>query len=265
MTGEHAGGPSQPPAEPRAEAKHRRSAWRIGTPLVVLLSGVLFAVSYENSEGTDLRPGRYADLASLARAERAEYEELRDDLRELNAEVEELTAAVDDQAVEGLEREADRFRGPAGLRPVVGPGLTVTLSDASENVADAAEDSGEIDLNRLVVHQQDVQAVVNAMWQGGALAVTLQGQRIVSTTGIQCKASAVLIQGVPYPQPYVISAVGNPDDIQSAIDRDDDISAYRGDAAIPSIGVGWSLESHDRIEAPAYDGLLDLSYAEPVR
>ncbi len=256
MTHEHAGAPGAPP--------RRRGAWRIGTPLVVLLSGALFAISYDNSEGTDLRPGRYADLASLAQAERDQYDDLTAELAELNAEVEELTGSVDDQSVRRLERELDRISGPAGLEPVAGPGVTVTLSDAPEDVADKVLDQDEIDPNRLIVHQQDLQAVVNAMWQGGAEAMTLQGQRIVSTTGIKCEGNAVLIQGVPYPQPYVVEAIGSPAAIQTAIESDEDVSAYRNDADNPSIAVGWSLDTEDRIEAPAYDGLLDLEYAQPL-
>jgi uncharacterized protein YlxW (UPF0749 family) len=265
MTGEHAGGPGHPASQPPPEPRPRRGAWRIGTPLVVLLSGALFAVSYDNSEGTDLRPGRYTDLASLAQAESGEYDDLRDEVADLKADIAELTGSVDDQAVARLRREVEEVDGPAGLEPVTGPGVTVTLSDAPDDVADKVLDEGEINPNRLVVHQQDIQAVVNAMWQGGAQAVTLQDQRIVSTTGIKCEGNAVLIQGVPYPQPYVISAIGDPGAIVAAIDRDDDVSAYRSDAAIPSIGVGWSIDSEDRIEAPAYDGLLDLRYAEPLR
>lgn len=265
MSEEHAGGPAERLPEPQAGARQRRGAWRIGTPLVVLLSGALFAVSYDNSEGTDLRPGRYADLASLAEAEQEESEELKEELGDLNAEIEELTESVDDHEAVRLKREIERLSGPAGLESVTGPAVTVTLSDASEEVADAAEDSGEIDLNRLVVHQQDIQAVVNAMWKGGARAVSLQGERIVSTTGIKCEGNAVLIQGIPYPQPYVMTAVGDPDEIRAAIEGDDHVSAYREDAAIPSIGVGWSLDTEEEAEVPAYDGLLDLSYAEPIR
>jgi len=265
MTGEHAGGPGHPTSDPAPETRRSRSAWRIGTPLVVLLSGALFAVSYDNSEGTDLRPGRYADLASLARAESGEYDDLRREIAEINADVAELTDSVDDQALTRLREQIEEVEGPAGLQPVTGPGITVTLSDAPDDVADKVLDEGEINPNRLVVHQQDIQAVVNAMWQGGAQAITLQDQRIVTTTGIKCEGNAVLIQGVPYPQPYVISAIGDPSAIEEAIDRDDEVSAYRSDAAIPSIGIGWGIESEDRIEAPAYDGLLDLRYAEPLR
>jgi uncharacterized protein YlxW (UPF0749 family) len=264
MTGQHAGGPHDPAPDQPVEPRHRRGAWRLGTPIVLLLSGALFAISYDNSEGTDLRPGRYADLASLAQAEADEYDDLRRDIAALNADVERLTGSVDDQAVRRLKHRIEAVDGPAGLEAVAGPGVTVTLSDASDELADKALDEGEIDPNRLVVHQQDIQAVVNAMWQGGAEAMVLQGQRIVSTTGIKCEGNAVLIQGVPYPQPYVISAIGSAAALEAAIDRDDDVTAYRSDAANPSIGVGWSLETEDRIEAPAYDGLLDLAYAEPI-
>ena len=261
MTEDHAGGPGGRSEEPR----RRRSAWRIGTPLVVLLSGGLFAVSYANSEGTDLRPGRYADFASLARAESDDYDDLRAEVAALNAEVGDLTASVDDQAVKRLQREIQEVDGPAGLEPVVGPGLTVILADASEEVADLVYEEGEINPNRLVVHQQDIQAVVNAMWQGGATAVTLQGQRVVSTTGIKCRGNAVLIQGRPYPQPYVISAIGSQSRLEAAIALDQDVVAFRSDAANPSIGVGWSLDVEDRVEAPAYDGPMDLGYATPIR
>ena len=58
----------------------------------------------------------------------------------------------------------------------------MVLTDAPPSVAESSQQ----DPNRLVVHQQDIQAVVNALWKGGATAVTIQGQRVVSTTGIKC-------------------------------------------------------------------------------
>ena len=172
--------------------------------MVVLLSGTLFVVSAQSSEGTDLRPGRYDDLAGLVNAEAERYESLADEVSELTDEVAELSSQVDDDAVQRLQAEVEKLRDPAGLVEKQGPGVQITLSDAPDEVIDAA--SG--DKNLLVVHQQDIQAVVNALWRGGAEAVTVQGQRLISTTGIKCEGNSVLLQGVPYPQPYVIEAVG---------------------------------------------------------
>lgn len=235
--------------------------WRFGTPAVVLLCGALFVVSAENSEGTDLRPGRYTDLASLVQEESDQYAALQERVQALDREVDTLAESVNDRQVERYQRQVDELRDPAGLTPRRGPGITVTLSDAPEEVIN----STSRDLNLLVVHQQDIQAVVNAMWKGGATAVTIQGQRIVTTTGIKCEGNAVQLHGIPYAQPYVISAVGHQSSLLESISNDAYLSIYRAQAEIPDISVGWELELEDDLTAPAYEGLLDLSYAEPIR
>nr|WP_221634459.1 DUF881 domain-containing protein [Nocardioides luti] len=229
--------------------------------MAVLLCGGLFVVSAENSEGTDLRPGRYTDLASLVSNEARTYAGLQQRVKDLNADVAILTNSVNDKEVKRYQRKIERLKDPAGLVPRSGPGVTVTLSDAPEDVIN----STSLDLNYLVVHQQDIQAVVNAMWQAGARAVTVQGQRVVSTTGIKCEGNAVQLQGVPYSQPYVISAVGDQGALLTALDDDAYLKVYREQADNPEISVGYDLALEDEITAPAYDGLLDLTYATPLR
>ena len=231
---------------------------------MVLLSGALFAVSAANSDGTDLRPGRYTSLASVVQAESDAYEQLQVRAGELKTQVDTLAAGVDDREVRRKRKQADQLRGLAGLEPVVGTGISVVLSDASSDTLDRAISDPDLDLDRYVVHQQDLQAVVNSLWAGGAAAITIQGQRVVTTTGIKCNGSAVRLQGIPYPQPYVIEAVGDPVALTSALDRDEDVLRFRADALRPDIGVGWSLSPQEAVEAPAYTGLLDISYAEPV-
>ncbi|MGZ4446828.1 MAG: DUF881 domain-containing protein [Nocardioides sp.] len=237
-----------------------RSPWRAGTPVVILLCGGLFVISAHNSHGTDLRPGRYTDLASLVKREADQYAGLRARVAALNADVATLTSSVDDRDVKRYQRRIEQLKDPAGLEPRSGPGVTVTLTDAPEELISTTQ----LDRNRLVVHQQDIQAVVNAMWSGGATAVTVNGQRIITTTGIKCEGNAVQLQGVPYSQPYVISGVGDQTGMLDAIAADSYLGYYRDDAANPLIRVGWELRTDEELTAPAYDGLLDLSYATPI-
>jgi uncharacterized protein YlxW (UPF0749 family) len=232
----------------------------VGTPLVVLLCGSLFVVSAHNSQGTDLRPGRYTDLASLVDSEARDYQALQQRVKDLNGDVATLTNQVNDSEVRRYQRRIQKLEDPAGLVPRTGPGVTVTLSDAPEEVIN----NTTRDLNYLVVHQQDIQAVVNAMWKGGATAITIQGQRVVSTTGIRCIGNSVQLQGVPYSQPYVISAVGDPTALQTAIDNDAYLQVYRDDADNPDINVGWDDVVETSITAPGYDGLLGLQYARAL-
>ena len=232
----------------------------MATLVAVLLSGSLFVVSAQSSGGTDLRPGRYDDLASLTDAEADRAADLQQRVAGLQQQVQELTEQVDDDAVRRYQDQVDALEDPAGLRQRSGAGLVVTLSDAPEEVIDAATG----DKNLLVVHQQDIQAVVNALWKGGATAVVIQGQRVVSTTGIKCEGNSVMLQGVPYPQPYVIEAVGDVSKLTSEIYADDYLQVYRDQSDDPAIDVGWDLDLEDRVKAPAYDGLLDLTYATPI-
>ena len=238
-----------------------RRLWRFGTPLVVIACGVLFVTSASNSGGTDLRPGRYTDLASLVAAENRDYERLEARVQDLTADVERLTGLVGDSEVKQLQQQIDAMKGPAGLTSLTGPGLSVTLSDASADVINSSTQ----DIRLLVVHQQDIQAVVNAMWKGGAEAVTVQGQRIVSTTGIKCEGNAVLLGGVAYPEPYTIAAIGNPAALEAAVLQDDTLETYREQAEQPDISVGFDMEAVGELDVPAYDGLTTLTYAEPMR
>ncbi len=235
--------------------------WRAVTLGAFGLCGVLFVVSAVNSHGNDLRPGRYTDLASLVSTESAQVTRLNAQVALMGVEVDQLTQAVNDKRVARLQAKAEALRVPAGLEAVTGPGITVTLSDAPEEVINSTTQQ----LGLLIVHQQDIQAVVNAMWRAGARGVAVQGQRLVTTTGIKCKGPTVQLDGVPYAQPYVITAVGDQVDLLGAIEKDRDLQIYREQAKLPDIAVGWNLESHAEITVPGYTGLTSIDYASVER
>ncbi len=249
----------------RVESDPPGRAWRLGTGIALLLCGALLVVSFVNSDGTDLRPGRYTDLATLVSTDADRYERLQDRAGDLQSEVDRLSRGVEDRIAQRIRRESDALREPAGLEPVSGAGVTVVLSDAPNEVFEQALRDPDADLRPYVVHQQDIQAVVNALWAGGAAAMTIQGQRVVTTTGIKCESSAVQLQGVPYPQPYTIQAVGDPSALIDALDADPVVQGFRADADEPDVGVGWDLEAEDVVETPPYEGLLDISSAAPIR
>ena len=223
-------------------------------------AGAMFVVSALNSEGSDLRPDRSSDLASVVSDERRDAEALQARVAQLHADVQRLTSELNDPVVDQAIAKVDELKSPAGLDPVTGSGLTITLADSPKTVAQTTSQPARY----LVVHQQDIQAVVNAMWIGGAKAVTIQGQRVISTTGIKCSGNVVRLHGIPYGQPYVISAVGDRDKLFDAIMASRYLQVYRYQSALPDVQIGWDLRLDDRLTAPGYDGTLDLTYAKPV-
>jgi uncharacterized protein YlxW (UPF0749 family) len=240
---------------------HRqRRPWAVVTPVVFLLAGGLFAVSAANSEGTDLRPGRTTDLAGLVQVENGHLRDLRAESRTLTSEVDALSASRKDLGSKKTQDAVRRLRDVAGLKRMTGEGVTVTLSDAPRDVRETSDQN----INTLLVHQQDIQAVVNAMWAAGAKAVTIQGQRVVSTTGIQCAGSSVQVNGLYFPQPYVITAIGDADALEQRIDDDGYLELYRSQAAEPDIAIGWDLERGYDLVAKPYTGPIHAEYAKPL-
>ena len=238
--------------------RNRGLLWRALVPAVFLLAGALFVTSAVSSDGTDLRAGRYGDLSTVVSQATEEADALRAQRNELAQEVEALTDELSHTGVSAAQKRVDELRVPAGLAAMSGPGLTVELDDAP---AETIESSG-VEPDFLVVHQQDIQAVANAMWAGGAEAMTIQGQRVISTTGIKCIGNTVVLHGIPYSPPYVITAVGDPASMLTAINESPYIDIYLDYAE--TYDLGWDVLPHSRVELPAYEGSLELEYARPV-
>jgi len=247
--------------------KGRSGRWLMGTtrgwkPVVVLVcfgAGFLFVTSGLNSEGVDLRASSVTDLDTVLLHERASVDALQARVADLNNQVNQLTGSVSDRRVARVQRQVDKLKAAAGFSPVTGPGLTVTLTDAPKSVLDETVSSGKATADELVVHQQDIQAVVNALWIGGAQGITVQGQRIISTTGIKCVGNTVVLHGVPYSPPYRISAVGDPAALMKALDESTYIAAYLTIAR--AFQLGWQVDTSAEIAMPAYSGTTDLRHA----
>jgi uncharacterized protein YlxW (UPF0749 family) len=238
---------------------NRPTGWRLGVPLALGAAGLLFVTSAASAGGTDLRPGRYLDLPELLSARSAQVQGLRNTAQRLQTEVNALTRQVDNRRVDRLDRAIKRAAPAAGLTAVRGPGLAVTLNDAPTGETVPPGTSPDL----LVVHQQDIQAVVNALWAGGARAISLQGQRVVSITGIKCVGNTVVLHGVPYSPPYRIVAVGTPSHLLRALHHSTYVANYL-DYVAPPYNLGWAVRPVRSVSLPPYDGPLQLRYAVPV-
>jgi uncharacterized protein YlxW (UPF0749 family) len=213
----------------------------------------MIAISAIHAQGTDLRPARNTDLVSLIEAQSRRNTDLARRLTGLRKEVDGLAAQADEQSDTGPEMGLETQR--VGLTPVSGPGITVTLDDAPSSVA-----ANGIEPDLLVVHQQDIQAVVNALWVGGAEAMTIQNQRVISTTAVKCVGNTVVLHGIPYSPPYQISAIGDPEQLRDALAASDPIRIYK--QYVKAYGLGFDETSESKLTFEAHEGSLHLVYAE---
>ena len=225
--------------------------------VAAMVMAFLVVVSFRPREGdAEARlPQRYK-LADLIEAQQASAAQLRREVATLRREVDAERAASASRSG-GTEERAELVSDTsevAGLVAVSGPGLKVSLNDSR---LDEPPTGGNV--NDLVIHSQDVQAVVNALWRAGAEAMSINGQRLVSTSAVLCVGNTLLLNGTVHSPPYVISAIGASRD---RFDADRLVRRLKGDAA--DFGLGFSIERSTNLELPAYRGSTKLTYARPV-
>ncbi len=222
--------------------------------VVAALAGLMFAASAQlahNSSG--LR--HPANLVGLVDAETERVDRLVAEAAALRTEVQELAASGPTGAKED-PRTVQREGMLVGTVPVRGPGLRVTLDDAPPSNISIPGTT----VDTLVVHQQDIQHVINALWAGGAEAMTLQGERVTMTSAFRCSGNILLLHGKVFSPPYVVEVVGDATAMRAALHRSDGVQRYLRDA--DAVGLGWSLRDVDDLELPAYTGSSELRFAQ---
>lgn len=230
--------------------------WRVLVPLVCLVAGVVFAVSARNPSGSELRVPGVANLADTVRAAEKRVAAADHLATSLQRQVERGTrqAASRNGAVASAQARITPLLGPAGLQAVSGPGLEVVLDDAP-----AGTDSG-VDPNQLVVHQSDLQAVVNALWAGGAEAMAISGERIVATSAVRCVGPTLLLNGQVFSPPYRVSAIGPARAMQARLAESPGVQLF--EEAASYYGLGYTVETKTETDLPAYNRPISLTYAK---
>lgn len=227
------------------------------------LAGLMFVVAANTSQGTDLRAQRATELRDLVRQRSVHLESVASQVAGQQQVVDDLAAGrIGDPAVAQARAEVDGLAPTAGLTEVLGRGLTVTLDDAPPRDPDDPL-WATISANDVIVHQADLQAVVNALWRGGATAMQIMDQRIVATSSVQCVGNTLLLQGRVYSPPFTITAIGPIKPMRAALRADRAVATYRSWAQV--VGLGYEVERRNEVVIPGYDGPVTMAYARTTQ
>jgi len=189
-------------------------------------------------------------LAALIRTEQSRSSELRftaDDLRRQVAEIQKAQGPGAAGPPEALTLMRERM----GLVAAEGPGLVVTLDDSTDRVSPSGN------LNDLVIHSQDVQAVANGLWGAGAEALAVNGQRVVPTSAILCVGNTLLINGTVHSPPFRFAALGA--NLHDRFMSDPLVERFAEDA--DRFKLGFKVEDRDRLSVPPYTGTSKVRFA----
>lgn len=248
--------PSFDPAS-RPPHPHQRSTRTLKLPaglprtrtsvlVVTLTSGLLFGLAAANAKSRTESSGELGDL-----------------VRHRNTVVESLDQQTADMAdkINALIAEHSANNPQSSPHPLLlttplsGPGVTVTLTDAPPGPI--PENATPDDL---VIHQQDIENVMNALWAGGSEGMSVQGKRITSRSVIRCIGNVIYIDGVSYSPPYKISAIGDPEELTRSLITDHAVQVYQ--AYVAAYGLGWKLEVNDHLELAAAQNEPAVQHAQ---
>jgi uncharacterized protein YlxW (UPF0749 family) len=235
------------------------TAWQALVPVVALAAGLLFATSGRTAQGTDLRAGEITELSQLIRQRDAALDRQGSQVTELQSQVERLTEQV---ASRNTDVAAAQVAGEAGelsaaLVPLTGPGLVITLDDAPQRPDGALPVDARPD--DLVIHQSDVQAVVNAVWAAAADGVAIMDQRLIATSAVRCVGNTLLLQGRPYSPPFLIAAIADVDAVGAQLASSPQVAVLQ--QAVEDFGLTFELRAVPELTLPAYDDPLVLEHA----
>lgn len=220
----------------------------IGAALVGFLLVAGMSAGRTSAQEQDARK---SELVELIHARQDHTERLAGELEVLRARVAEAEAEV----AAGTPLLATRLREveqAAGLTPVVGPGLVVTLDDGPPDCSAQEEECR--------IQDRDLQLALNALFAAGAEAISLNGDRLITTTAVRRAGRQLLVNYRVLTPPYVLEAIGHPE----RLEREFNASSLGQQFAVWTevYGLGFATRVADRLEVPGYSGSVRLRAAE---
>ncbi|MGP4058355.1 DUF881 domain-containing protein [Mycobacterium sp. 4D054] len=245
----------------RHASGRKRSVWRYGVPAVCAAAGLLLGVTHGVSGGDEIRRSDAPRLVDLVREAQQSVDRRTADRDALASQIDNHHGGSPsaDAALAAMVERADALAPQSALTPLRGPGLVVTLNDAQRDAQgrfprDASPDD-------LVVHQQDILGVLNALWSAGAEGIQVQDQRIIGTSAPRCVGNTLLLNGRTYSPPYVISAIGDATAMQTALAESPLVTLYKRYAV--RFGLGYTEEVRE-VELVGHQESVRLRYALPL-
>jgi uncharacterized protein YlxW (UPF0749 family) len=238
--------------------------WHFYITAITLISGILIVSLFRTNKAVQEASAndKTDNLISIIEQQENDINTLEETIANLH---EQIAAIQEDQAA-GEERSntlssyIENLRVQAGLTPLEGPGIKVILDDNPKG-AEAAKTSDILTYipENYIIHDKNVLYLVNDLKNAGAEAISVNNQRIVSTSNIRCVGTVILVNSTRMAPPYEITAIGDPDQLEQGVLEGQEYDFLKR-REFPV-----KIEKYDTVEIPAYRGNYTPLYARDVK
>ena len=234
-------------------AKNSISAYiSIGIPLFFL--SLLLVAQFKAVSNTEevIQGKRENELADTLVNLQSKYDDLKEKYEESQAIVEEYktNSATNDTLINSMNNTIDTLSILAGSTDLKGEGIIITLTDG--------DNANTLNSNTLV-HDSDILTVVNELQAAGAEAISVNNQRIISTSAIRCVGPVIQVNYQKVASPFVIRAIGNSQYLESAMNIKNGIVD-----TLKEYGINITVERSTEVEILKYDGTFSTKYSNKI-
>ena len=229
-----------------------RGSWAALT-IIFMLFGFMLATQFRARPpiAGNIQYQRAEELSVLLKVAEGQRDNLVTEVSTLRDRLTQMEAGIDQDRV--LKEELTKARVLAGLTEVKGPGVVIEMTD-SQKTAQPGQDP-----NVFLIHDKDLQDVINAAFGAGAEALSVNGQRFVSRTEVVCAGNVIMINGVRVAPPFKILAIGDPVVLDNGLNMRGGVVSN-----LQFWGIDVKIKQEQEIVVPAYQGTLDFRFAQPV-
>ncbi len=224
------------------------------TFLLGFLVTTAFSSNYQVRSNVPLE--RKRNLIKTIKSLEKEREKLKSELQELRERVNQIEkeAAKDEGVYNSYRKELRDVKATLGLLKAEGPGLIITFSDNPN------PPPGE-DPNNYIVHDYDLRILINALWRGGAEAISINNQRVVFNSSVRCAGTTILCNAVRLAPPYEIKVIGDPQKLIEMLNKDADANSLINHI-VPQYGLVFKVKEMDKVIVPGYKGSISVEEAK---
>lgn len=227
----------------------------LGIMCLILTYGIAVQVKTVSGTGTAVATTASENqLRDTVLKAKEKYDNLYEELErmETQLEIERTNSTQNNTELSKLENTIKEGNKVLGLSEVTGYGIIVTVDD-NKNVTL----KNIIDPNWLV-HDLDLIHIVNELKSVGAEAISINGQRIITTSAIECDGNVVMVNGEKISAPFEIKAIGLPESLMSITMY----GSYVYNLENERLDISIEKSDKEKITIPKYTGVIKTEYTE---
>ena len=233
----------------------KASKGQLEITVICIIIGLMLVIQYKSVSqlGGFVSTTRAQELAGQLNEVKKEKESLTSKISELEKEIVEYEDQLvqDNKFAENLRTNTQKSQMIAGLLDVKGPGIVISL--------DYTPLDGEEGFDPFLVYPEYLLLLLNELNSSGAEAISINEQRIISTSEIRLAGNHIVINGEKFSRPFVFKIIGDGQTLQSAIQLRGGIVEL-----LNSNYIQVTIKREDEILISKYAGIIDFDYTQPV-